>query len=245
MVEDSSEPAADEDGAKGGVVFTSAAARRDAVLRIIAVVCLVGGGAVVVQTVLPGVTDPDWIEHQLEGLGAVAPVAFVALQTGQVILAPIPGQLLAGVGGYLFGTWLGAGYSMVGVVIGSTVVFLVSRRFGRSYAERVIEQSALRRWDAFVDRGGVPALFVCFLLPTFPDDLLCFVAGLTGLRLRRFLALVVVGRTPTFLAVAYAGTRLSDGVLGQFALVVTVLTLGSVAVYATRDRIVARLDGLG
>ena len=106
MVEDSSKPAADEDGAKGGVVFTSAAARRDAVLRIIAVVCLVGGGAVVVQTVLPGVTDPDWIEHQLEGLGAVAPVAFVVLQTGQVILAPIPGQLLAGVVGYLFGTWL-------------------------------------------------------------------------------------------------------------------------------------------
>jgi len=211
-------------------------------LRIIAVVCLVGGGAVVVQMVLPGVTDPDWIEYQLNGLGPVAPVAFVALQTAQVIFAPIPGQLLAGVGGYLFGAWLGAGYSMVGVVVGSTVVFLVSRRFGRSYAERVIEQSALRRWDAFVDRGGVPALFVCFLLPTFPDDLLCFVAGLTDLRLRRFLVLVVVGRTPTFVAVAYAGTRLSDGVLGQFALVVTVLTLGSVAVYATRDRILARLD---
>ena len=67
-------------------------------------------------------------------------------------------------------------------------------------------------------------------------------AGLTDLRLRRFLVLVVVGRTPTFVAVAYAGTRLSDGVLGQFALVVTVLTLGSVAVYATRDRILARLD---
>ena len=235
----------DEDGAKSGVIFTSTAARRDAVLRSIAVVCLVGGGAVAVQTVLPGVTDPDWIEHQLASLGAVAPVAFVALQTGQVMLAPIPGQLLAGVGGYLFGAWLGAGYSMVGVVIGSTVVFLVSRRFGRFYAERVVKQSVLRRWDAFVDRGGVPALFVCFLLPTFPDDLLCFVAGLTDLRLRRFLALVVVGRTPTFVAVAYAGTRLSDGVLSQFALVVTVLTLGSVAVYATRDRIVARLDGLG
>jgi Uncharacterized conserved protein len=242
MVEDCAESTADEEGDKRGGVFTSAAARRGAALRIIAVVCLVGGGAVVVQTVLPGVTDPDWIEHQLDGLGPVAPVAFVALQTGQVIFAPIPGQLLAGVGGYLFGAWLGAGYSMVGVVVGSTVVFLVSRRFGRSYAEQVIEQSALRRWDAFVDRGGVPALFVCFLLPTFPDDLLCFVAGLTDLRLRRFLVLVVVGRTPTFVAVAYAGTRLSDGVFGQFALVVTVLTLGSVAVYATRDRILARLD---
>jgi Uncharacterized conserved protein len=181
----------------------------------------------------------------LDGLGPLAPVAFVALQTGQVVVAPIPGQMLAGVGGYLFGTWLGTGYSMVGVVIGSTVVFLASRRFGRSYAERVVDQSALRRWDAFVDRGGVPALFVCFLLPTFPDDLLCFVAGLTDLRLRRFLILVVVGRTPTFLAVAYAGTRLSEGVLGQFALILTVLTLGSVAVYAMRDRIVARLHRLG
>jgi len=241
MTEESPEPTADEDGEEG-MIFASAAARRDTILRIVAVLCLVGGGMMMLQTLLPGVTDPDWIRHQLGTLGPVAPVAFVALQAGQVILAPIPGQMLAGVGGYLFGIGLRAGYSMIGVVIGSTVVFLASRRFGRSYAERVVNQAALQRWDTFINNSAIAALFVCFLLPTFPDDLLCFVAGLTDLRLRRFLTLVVVGRTPTFVAVAFAGTQPADGMFGQFIFALSVLTLSSVAVYLTRDHIVARLQ---
>jgi len=150
--------------------------------------------------------------------------------------------MLAGVGGYLFGIGLRAGYSMIGVVIGSTVVFLASRRFGRSYAERVVNQAALQRWDTFINNSAIAALFVCFLLPTFPDDLLCFVAGLTDLWLRRFLNPVVVGRTPMFVAVTFAGTQLADGMFGQFIFALSVLTLSSVAVYLTRDHIVARLQ---
>lgn len=199
--------AADERDDDGDRVFASAEARRDAALRTAAVVCLVGGGAVAVRLLLPGVADPARVGAHLDGLGPLAPVAFVVLQTVQVVLAPIPGQTLAGVGGYLFGTLWGAVYSMVGVVLGSAVVFLATRRFGRPYVERVVDPSALTRWDEFVDRAGVPGLFVLFLLPTFPDDVLCFVAGLTDVRFRTFLALVVV------------------------------------AVYAARDRIVARLDG--
>jgi len=235
--------AADErDG--GGRVFASAEARRDAALRTATVVCLVGGGAVAVRLLLPGVTDPARIGARLDGLGPLAPVGFVGLQTVQVVLAPIPGQTLAGVGGYLFGTLWGAVYSMVGVVLGSAVVFLATRRFGRPYVERVIDTAALARWDGFVERAGVPGLFVLFLLPTFPDDVLCLVAGLTDLRFRTFLALVV-GRTPTFVAAAYAGTWLARGAVGRFAIALAALALASVVVYAARDRIVARLDGSG
>jgi uncharacterized membrane protein YdjX (TVP38/TMEM64 family) len=54
----------------------------------------------------------------MERIGILAPLAFVALQIVQVILAPIPGQTLAGGGGYLFGTLWGTVYSMIGVVLG-------------------------------------------------------------------------------------------------------------------------------
>ena len=220
-----------------GAVFASAAARRDALRR-----AGVLAGAAVVATVglhllAPQLTDPAWLRARVAALGPLAPLAFVALQTVQVILAPIPGQVLGGVGGYLFGPLRGTAYSMAGVLLGSAVVFVASRAYGRPYVERVVDASALDRWDGLVERTGVAGLFACFLLPTFPDDLLCFVAGLTDIRLRTFLALVLVGRTPSFLAVAYAGGELSSGGLLPAAAVLAALCVVTGLVYALRERL--------
>ncbi|GGN98937.1 TVP38/TMEM64 family protein [Haloarcula pellucida] len=232
----------DSDDADDGRVFASAVARRDAIVRTLVLVGALVAVTVALRLAVPGLTDPEWVRARIAAFGVLAPLAFLALQTAQVVLAPIPGQVLASVGGYLFGTLRGTGYSMTGVVLGSTLVFVAARRFGRPYVERVVDPAALDRWDEFVARTGVSGLFVLFLLPTFPDDVLCFVAGLTDIRLRTFLTLVVVGRTPSFLAVAYAGTQVADGALGTAALVLTLLTAGSVVAYAVRHRIVAGLE---
>jgi uncharacterized membrane protein YdjX (TVP38/TMEM64 family) len=226
-------------------VFTSAAARRGAVVRVVLL-----GGAVVAVTAgiwafLPSATDPAWVRQQLAGLGWYAPLAFVALQAVQVIVAPIPGQILGGVAGYLFGAPLGVTYSMIGVTAGSAAVFGLSRRFGRPYVERVIDPGRLATWDAFFERSGTVGLFGLFLLPTFPDDLLCVVAGLADVRLRTFLVLVVVGRTPSFLVAAYVGTRVADGAVVAAVTVAGVLIVLSAGVYHVRDRVLARLRANG
>ncbi|MUV58266.1 VTT domain-containing protein [Halogeometricum sp. CBA1124] len=83
---------------------------------------------------------------------------------------------------------------------------------------------------------GVVGLFVVFLLPTFPDDAICALAGLTTLRFRTFVALVAVGRLPTFVLVALVGDGVAAGrtttALGALAAV----ALLSAAVYVARDR---------
>jgi uncharacterized membrane protein YdjX (TVP38/TMEM64 family) len=240
MSEESTRSGADpEETDDGHSVFVSAAARREAALRTVAALSLVGAMLIALRVAAPQVTEPTWIRSRIDSLGTFAPIAFATLQTVQVVIAPIPGQTLAGVGGYLFGTLLGTVYSMFGVLVGSSVVFLATRRFGRPYVERILDPGALAKWDEFVAKAGVPGLFVLFLLPTFPDDLLCFVAGLTDLRFGTFLALVLIGRTPTFVAAAYAGTQLANGTLSGFAVVLITLTLLSVAVYAVRNRILA------
>ncbi|WP_435186182.1 TVP38/TMEM64 family protein [Halobellus sp. EA9] len=226
-------------------VFASPAARRSAAARVLLLAGSFVVAAVAVERFVPSATDPAWLRSQLTGLGWYAPLAFVALQTVQVVVAPIPGQILGGVGGYLFGSLPGVVYSMIGVTAGSAIVFFASRRFGRPYVERVIAPAKLDQWDAFVDRKGAVGLFVFFLLPTFPDDLLCFVAALSDLRARRFLALVVVGRTPSFLLVAYVGTRVSHGALVRAGVLVAALGVVSVVVYLYRRRLVLALGGDG
>lgn len=229
---------------RAGSVFRSPAHRRRALLVAGGLLGTVAAATAGVWLLDPGVLAPARIRVVLEATGPAAPVAFVALQAMQVVVAPIPGQLLAGVGGYLFGGPLGLLYSMLGVTLGSTVVFAASRRYGRPFATRVLDPAALARFDGFVADSGSAGLFVAFLLPAFPDDALCLLAGLTALRYRRFLLLLIVGRTPTFVASAVAGTSIATDRFDRALLVVAGLTVAMIAVYRFRSRLIGALRRL-
>lgn len=155
----------------------------------------------------------------------------------QVIAAPLPGQVLAGVGGYLFGSGPGALYSLLGVVLGSYVVFTVSRRYGRSLLVARLDESTVQRFDRFGAENGPAALFVFFLLPIFPDGLLCAVAGLWNLRPQSFVALLVVGRAPSFFVAAFLGSSAQSGAHFRTTVGLTALGLLVLVVYVLRHRI--------
>jgi uncharacterized membrane protein YdjX (TVP38/TMEM64 family) len=226
-------------------LFRSPEARRDAIRRGLVAIALLVGVGVALAHFAPALLDPTVIRARLASLGPLAPAAFLLVQTLQVVVAPIPGQMLGGVGGYLFGTAIGTLLSLAGVITGSAIAFLASHRYGRPYVERTIDPDALARWDDFVARAGVPGLFLLFLLPTFPDDLLCFVAGVSEVRFRTFLLLVAVGRAPSFVAAAYAGSRTAAGAPVQAGLVVSGLLVVSLVVYLLSDRLLAGLEGAG
>jgi len=126
-----------EDGE--GRLFASDAARRSALLRTGVLLGAVLLATAMLHLAAPQLTDPAWLRTRVAALGSLAPLAFVTLQTAQVVLAPIPGQLLGGVGGYLFGTLRGTAYSMAGVLLGSALVFAIARWYGRPYVERVVD----------------------------------------------------------------------------------------------------------
>lgn len=188
-----------------GESFASAAARRRAIRYALGGLVALTAGTLAVWRVAPFLADPTWVRRTVAGFGAFAPLAFVCLQAIQVVIAPVPGQALGGVAGYLFGTVPGFVYSMAGVTIGSAVAFALAKRYGRPFVERTFATGAVDRFDAIADDAGPLALFALFLLPTFPDDLLCALAGVSAMRFRTLLVLVVVGRAPSFVLAAYAG----------------------------------------
>jgi len=129
----------------------------------------------------------------------------------------------------------------LGVVAGSGIVFLLARRFGRPAVERLVADDALAEFDGFADRRGVAGLFVLFLLPAFPDDALCALAGLSPLRLRTLVVLVAVGRLPTFALAAAAGQNAGAANYEAVALLVGVGVGASAVVYRYRDELAARV----
>ena len=217
--------------------------QRGAAALLAAWLLLLLSGSLLVRLGPPWLSDVEAIRTLLLGFGLLAPVAFVLVQAIQVVVAPIPGQVLGFVAGYLFGAVWGTALSLLGAAIGTVVAVWLSRRYGRPAVERLVRPETLDRFDAAVDRRGLLALFVVFLVPGLPDDAICFAAGLTRLDVERVLVVSVVGRLPGYALVALAGARLAGGRPSHTALLLAVLVVISVVAYLARDALGRWLAG--
>ena len=214
---------------------------REARWRVVLAVVLLGAGFVALYVSLrryaPFVFDTEALRVWIDQFGVFAPLVFVLVQATQVVVAPIPGQIVALVAGYLFGAVAGTVYSLVGVLIGSAIAFSLAKRYGRPFVENVLHEDILTRFDGFVDRVGIPGLIVFVLIPGLPDDAICFLSGLTTWRLRTFMAVIAVGRLPAYVITVYAGGELADGQFLSGAVLIGVVISLSLVGYYNQDRI--------
>ncbi len=224
-------------------VFASSRSRRRFLVHLLAL-----GLAVVVVTVLiqrhfAFLTDAQALREYIRGYGILAPVVLIVLQAVQVVAAPIPGQVLAVVAGYLFGAWWGTVYNMIGITIGSTIAFWISRRYGRAYVENIVHEEVLTRFDTVTDDYGQPALFLIFLVPGLPDDVICFAGGLTDIPLWRLVVIAVIGRAPAFFLVNVVGDLLGTDHFLAAAVLAVILVVISAVGYRYRDLLIRLFGG--
>jgi len=83
----------------------------------------------------------------------------------------------------------------------------LSRVFGRRLAERFTGAALLESWDRLVHRWGILLILLVFALPLLPDDVMCFVAGLTDIPLRRLFIWTLLARFPGVAAAVLLGDR--------------------------------------
>jgi uncharacterized membrane protein YdjX (TVP38/TMEM64 family) len=219
-------------------VFSSARSRRRFATHLLVALVALIVVTVVVRQHLVFLADADALRAFIRQYGFWAPLVLVVLQILQVVLAPIPGQVMAVVAGYLFGAWWGTLYNMIGITIGSSIAFWLSRRFGRAYVENIVHEEALASFDAISDDYGRMTLFLLFLFPGLPDDVLCFAGGLTEIPLRQLIFLAVIGRTPAFFLANVVGDFLGTGRVTAAIALSVILSILAVLGYLNRDRIV-------
>jgi uncharacterized membrane protein YdjX (TVP38/TMEM64 family) len=180
---------------------------------------VLGVGVFLLWPHLSAFTNPDEAKRLIGEFGPLGPLVFMALQVLQVFIAPIPGQVTGLVGGYLFGPWLGLLYALIGATIGFTLIFLVVRRLGRPFVERFVDKKTLEKFDYIAGTKGVFVLFLVFLLPAFPDDLICYIAGLTKIPIRTLVLVSIAGRLPVYAILSFTGQGLAESNLNPIAAV--------------------------
>jgi|GEM_PF-44801 len=166
----------------------------------------------------------------LQPFGFWAPVIFFLLQVTQIIVSPIPGNVTTLAGGFIFGIGPGFLLSSAGIIVGSLLAFFLARLLGQRLVVFLIGQKAFDRYSHLLTGKWGLSLIIFFLLPFFPDDILCFMAGLSLLPIRIFILFLLLGRLPgIFLTTLIGAGALSFSlwewiIIGVCALVVLILT---------------------
>lgn len=161
----------------------------------------------------------DW----LRGLGPWGPVALIVVNAAQIVAAPIPGQLIQAMAGYLFGLWPGALYGALGMALGGTLSMSLGRVYGRPLVTRLVGAERLAHWERAAHTDSL-LIWCILLLPPF-GDIPYLIAGLSKIPIWKVLGIIVFVRWPSAIMHAALGAgvlnwppRVVAGFLGGLTL---------------------------
>tara|TARA_Y100000310_G_scaffold337986_1_gene426440 strand:+ start:3299 stop:4129 length:831 start_codon:yes stop_codon:yes gene_type:complete len=175
-------------------------------------------------------SSPESVKQFISNFGAFAPIALILLQTAQVIIFVIPGPVFTIAGGYIFGTTLGTIYSLIGTLLGSCLVFYISKRFGRPFVEKIVSKKDLDHFDIFFKTRGKIALFISRTIPIlFPNDVVSFAAGLTSLKWKDYVLISFLGFIPQIVILTFFGDKLTENLNPITIGIVAIIGFGALA----------------
>jgi uncharacterized membrane protein YdjX (TVP38/TMEM64 family) len=185
--------------------------------------------AIVLTTCMPMLKmadDPDEFRLYMENRGLGGVVFFIFVTVIQVIAAVIPGGPLEVAAGYCFGPFKGALICDLGMTIGSLIVFLLVRKFGMAFIEIFISREKIESLK-FLKTTGQSRLviFILFLIPGSPKDILAYAVGLTDLSVVSWIFITSVGRFPSILLSTLSGDALGDQKYSLFIAVIIMIAV--------------------
>lgn len=155
--------------------------------------------------------EPEAFRLWVEQFGVLGKLIFVLMVFIQVLVALIPGEPVELAAGYAFGFWEGTLLSMIGIVLGSAVIFLLVRKFGVKLVEVFFANKEIKQLNFLKNNKKTAVIaFLLMLIPGTPKDFLSYFAGLTNLKLGQWLLIVTVARIPSLVTSTGTGAAAGD-----------------------------------
>jgi uncharacterized membrane protein YdjX (TVP38/TMEM64 family) len=162
----------------------------------------------------------DWLKRvfssrqnlidEIKGYGTYSAIAYVAIQALQVVLAPLPGELTGSVAGFFFGGAIGSVLATIGLILGSALAFILGRTFGMPLLNHLSSGRALKKLTPVASEQGVKTIFLLFILPGFPKDLLTYLVALSPMSFTKFIVISNIGRLPGTILLCYFGQAIFE-----------------------------------
>lgn len=186
--------------------------------------------------------DPTLLDAWLDGLGVLAPLAYIALYAiGTVLFAP--GSLFALAGGAMFGPVWGTLLNLTGATIGAGIAFLIARYLAGDWVAKKTG-GRLKRMIQGVEAEGWRFVAFVRLVPLFPFNLTNYALGLTRIPFLSYVVTSFVTMAPGALAYTWLGHAGREAIGGNYSAIrYGLLALGLLAAIAVLPRLIKRIRG--
>lgn len=169
--------------------------------------------------------DPKKMKNLIMSYGKYSILAFLLLQVIQVIAFFIPGEIIQIAGGYIFGTLYGSILSLIGITMGSAVIYGVSSLFGRPLVKRIISGKHMDLFEKILELGSINyVVFLLYLIPGIPKDALGYICGFSEITFSNFMIYSTLGRIPAIVVSAYFGSGIVTGNRGLLVFIGVIST---------------------
>ena len=215
-------------------------------LKIVSAVlmaCIVGAGIFFYikygKQIYSYVQNPEDFRLFLKRFNNYDKVAFVLVRAFQTVLKVIPAEPLEIGSGVLYGAWGGLFYCLLGTEIGSLVIILISKVFGRRVVELFIPIEKINSLSFFKDEKRVNlSLFFLYLIPGTPKDIITYAFALTDKNIWEFLLITSIARIPSILTSTWCGTQITNKNFNYAIAIFAITALAGVVgsfIYKTRS----------
>lgn len=143
----------------------------------------------------------------IRGLGAWGMVVYFLIQVLQVVILPLPALVCYVPGVAVYGPLAATLLASAGVIVGSLCCYAIGKFFGhRAVVWIAGSKETVEKYTSFLSKRGKVLFALMQILPFFPDDILCMLAGLTCMNFPFFLGVIVLVRPVIIAMYCYLGS---------------------------------------
>ena len=181
--------------------------------------------------------DPQYIRDYLAGFGNFSFLIFILIQVIHVIIVIIPGDLVLICAGFVYGIPLGFILSYFGLMLGSVIVFYISRFFGYEIVSNFIAKEKIEKLSGILNSTrGKMGLFIVCCIPFIPKDIMMYVAGITPIKASRLFLIYGLSRIPaTLIWVSVGANAFEKDILGLGITIAVMLILFTIIFFLGKN----------
>lgn len=176
------------------------------VLFIIYTIVVIGYAILYSLGILETISSVSGLKEYILSTKEKGVFVYILIQTAQVIFLPVPAAVICVVGSLIYGPLLGALYCTIGILLGSYISFFLGKSFGYKLVSWIVGQSNTNKYSEIIRKRGGFFLCLAFLLPMFPDDILCLIAGITNMTFKSFFLVSTITRPIGVIFMAFFGS---------------------------------------
>lgn len=188
------------------------------IFKIILAVIVVIITIAIINYLLPVMKELSTIKGQVEfkqrvdDSGIFGVLALFGLQLAQIFLIIIPGEPIEILAGMCYGAVWGTVFCVISSAVISGMIFLLVRKLGRKFVYSFYDEKKISKIEnnkLFQNPKKIEMIiFILFLIPGTPKDLLVYVSALLPIKPVRFIIISSLARFPSIITSTLAGKNI-------------------------------------